>query len=1389
MRTPTRFPALCTALLAMSLSACSAGPSDCSIDSDCGAGQYCDHTFNGVKGFCRDEGERPLDEDAGAPDEDGGAPAQDGGLPATDGGVRLDAGLADGGVRLDAGLTDGGVRLDGGLADGGVRPDGGVRLDGGLADAGAPDAGPVDTDGDGVPDGADNCPGVYNPQQEDQDRDGVGDACDSCPSIANPRGTNGQQDPVPCRPRPEVEPNDDAATAQAVTLPGVWSGVIEPAGDLDVFVFAAEPGTYLRVDIDTSGGDLNAALAVVGLDPSNAGYQRAFDEPTRKDLSRELFLAAGGRYALAVTDARNATWRVGGPTFTYRMTISTPFLPADVPRVTALPFTRTDALAPIGALRFYTLALAQPGLARAEVTALRGGSSDLDAALTVYDPTTRTVLADNRDQDLLTPDPRALVRLPGDRELLLVVEPETYAVLPGTPVRASYRLDVSTLPEGVELEPNDSAQTATPVPVPVTLAGTIALTGPLGGQLGDRDVFRFNTAIGTLVRVRAQPTGGGLRAALEVRDPTGKQVVFHRDATVTGAVAEVLVTQAGEYTAWLDDRVNLDARASGTGAFVGGSTYGYSLTTEVLTLAATPLTTTPIPATAPAGGSTYLQHVATTTGSLVVRCDDPATGFEPWVRIHDRGSLALLAEGRPPIEHFVGPATFLISVSDAGGKGGSGYTCSASAGVTMTVGATAAEPNDQRGQASPLAPPAAHAQAALGTASDVDWYKVSAPFPSALSAYVQGPVAPHATLRAYSADGHPLAEAALDGQKLVLPSFGPGKLGDIFFEVRSPGGAVGNYTIVARLETTCPHVPGTRRATGGVDAFTPPALADRPLWLSEVYPGNSAMLDANGDGFADAAQDEFVELYNPSATQAVDLGGVSLSDNVQVRFTFPCGSVLPPQRAAVVFGGGRPLGDFGGALVFSSKESSRLQELGLNNDGDTLTVLDPDGRAIDRFSWSSATTCREFSCALDLDHGGDALIRQNLITGASGSFSPGRRPSGALFSGASAAPAGDLCASAPAVAVDLQSPVTLALDARNATDNYTASCGLPGRDVVYTVAPGTPVSVDFFPSAGVRSLSLRQSCDRDAAELSQGCATGPLSFDSLPAGSYGLFVEADGLASVRAEFGPPRAPSSNIECFAALDLSSSASATHRANTRSGGKPCDSACTPELDEEPALWYQFTLPTARRVRITATASWRPLITLLSACGGRVLGCGDPQLELPTLPAGNYRFAVSGRGVRDGDSGLYDVLVSTDAAVPAPARNQCEGATAVSGLLQNESTLGASDNYRPPPSRSAACSALPSELPGSDLLYPIVLSAGATLTATATPKAGSGLDLVLYLLSSCTDVGRCLAGVDAGAAEAAETLSYTNSGPISVTVYLVVDSRASAVRGLFDLEVRTQ
>ena len=54
--------------------------------------------------------------------------------------------------------------------------------------------GPLDTDNDGIPDSEDNCPYVYNPDQEDTDGDSLGDACDNCPLIDNPGQENSDTD-------------------------------------------------------------------------------------------------------------------------------------------------------------------------------------------------------------------------------------------------------------------------------------------------------------------------------------------------------------------------------------------------------------------------------------------------------------------------------------------------------------------------------------------------------------------------------------------------------------------------------------------------------------------------------------------------------------------------------------------------------------------------------------------------------------------------------------------------------------------------------------------------------------------------------------------------------------------------------------------------------------------------------------------------------------------------------------------------------------------------------------------------------------------------------------------------------------------------------------------
>ena len=115
---------------------------------------------------------------------------------------------------------------------------------------------------------------------------------------------------------------------------------------------------------------------------------------------------------------------------------------------------------------------------------------------------------------------------------------------------------------------------------------------------------------------------------------------------------------------------------------------------------------------------------------------------------------------------------------------------------------------------------------------------------------------------------------------------------------------------------------------------TPPAVE---IVINEIHadPANNITGDANGDGTRDATDDEFIELVNAGAA-AVDMSGYTLSDAFDVRHTIPAGTILQPGDVLVVFGGGTPTGSFDGATVQTASSGS----LGLNNSGDTITLLD-----------------------------------------------------------------------------------------------------------------------------------------------------------------------------------------------------------------------------------------------------------------------------------------------------------------------------------------------------------------------------------------------------------------------------------------------------------------
>jgi hypothetical protein len=167
-------------------------------------------------------------------------------------------------------------------------------------------------------------------------------------------------------------------------------------------------------------------------------------------------------------------------------------------------------------------------------------------------------------------------------------------------------------------------------------------------------------------------------------------------------------------------------------------------------------------------------------------------------------------------------------------------------------------------------------------------------------------------------------------------------------------------------------------------------------------PPNGMAGDANCDGTRNGTEDEFVEIVNVSSA-AVTLDGFTLSDGSTLRHTFAASTVLQPGKTMVVFGGGTPgcttwASD---VLVVTASES----QLGLNNDGDTITIADTDGDPVASATYG-AEGGNDESLTLDPDlddENTDAVIvggftgHTTADTADHSAFSPGTHIDGTPF--------------------------------------------------------------------------------------------------------------------------------------------------------------------------------------------------------------------------------------------------------------------------------------------------------------------------------------------------------------------------------------------------------
>jgi hypothetical protein len=177
------------------------------------------------------------------------------------------------------------------------------------------------------------------------------------------------------------------------------------------------------------------------------------------------------------------------------------------------------------------------------------------------------------------------------------------------------------------------------------------------------------------------------------------------------------------------------------------------------------------------------------------------------------------------------------------------------------------------------------------------------------------------------------------------------------------------------------------------------------LIINEVLTDGAVDGDPNADGDTpDAMGDEFIELVN-AGDSALDLSGFQLFETDMpfvARHVFSEGTMIPAGDALVVFGGGTAPDDIEHAQfqVANANDPGTPLGLALNNDGDTLTIIDADGLHVATFAYGPGAVLdaiTDESMARKPDVTGEWMAHTMAAGSPDALFSPGTKTDGTSF--------------------------------------------------------------------------------------------------------------------------------------------------------------------------------------------------------------------------------------------------------------------------------------------------------------------------------------------------------------------------------------------------------